>query len=273
MAYDNRDRDRGRGHNDREDREDRGDRGGARGRETRDSHGLFGYEGEGFMGGGDYDDFARRGYGRDSGYERGDDRGGTTGFNSGSYGTGSFYGTGGSGRGAYGGGGFSGGPFSGGPSSGGGDYDAGGGRGGADYDRSFPRYGPGGDDPRGFRNNTEGGNWRPDRDSGRGGADFDRGGIWGGGTTERQSFRGRGPKNYQRSDDRIREDVCELLERDHDVDASEIEVQVAGATVTLAGTVTDRRSKRRAEDLAESVNGVREVQNSLRVTRGEGQTY
>ncbi|HEX6178217.1 MAG TPA: RNA-binding protein, partial [Thermoanaerobaculia bacterium] len=42
----------------------------------------------------------------------------------------------------------------------------------------------------------------------------------------RPSFRGRGPKNYQRSDDRIREEVCERLTWADDVDATEIDVNV-----------------------------------------------
>jgi hypothetical protein len=89
----------------------------------------------------------------------------------------------------------------------------------------------------------------------------DRGGA------PRVSYRGRGPKGYQRSDDRIREDVCERLELDHYIDASDVEVQVSGATVTLTGNVDSRGAKRRAEDIAESVGGVRDVQNNLRVGR------
>jgi len=77
--------------------------------------------------------------------------------------------------------------------------------------------------------------------------------------------RGRGPRGYQRTDERIREDVCEYLTDAGDVDASEIEVAVTSGAVTLSGTVADRYEKRRAEDLAESVSGVREVQNHLRL--------
>ncbi|HET7433163.1 MAG TPA: BON domain-containing protein [Thermoanaerobaculia bacterium] len=84
-----------------------------------------------------------------------------------------------------------------------------------------------------------------------------------------QSFRGRGPKNYQRSDERIHEDVCERLTSDHEVDATDIEVQVVESRVMLTGTVSDRRAKRRAEDIAESVTGVKEVENHLRVVRAE----
>ena len=85
--------------------------------------------------------------------------------------------------------------------------------------------------------------------------------------SDRPSYRGRGPKNYQRSDERIREEVCERLTMDHDVDASEIEVAVSDAVVTLSGTVNERHAKRIAEDLCESVRGVKDVQNNLRVNR------
>lgn len=85
--------------------------------------------------------------------------------------------------------------------------------------------------------------------------------------SDRPSYRGRGPKNYQRSDERIREDVCERLALDHDVDASDIDVQVAAGIVTLDGTVNERQAKRIAEDVCESVRGVKDVQNNLRVNR------
>lgn len=78
-------------------------------------------------------------------------------------------------------------------------------------------------------------------------------------------YRGRGPRGYQRSDDRIREDVCDRLTDDDEIDASDIDVRVESGCVTLAGTVEHRDAKRRAEDVAESIAGVREVQNNLRV--------
>jgi len=80
---------------------------------------------------------------------------------------------------------------------------------------------------------------------------------------------GRGPKNYVRSDERIREDVCDRL-CDHEwVDASDIEVTVKSGEITLTGVVADRLSKRTIEDLAEAVSGVKDVQNQLRVRREE----
>ena len=77
--------------------------------------------------------------------------------------------------------------------------------------------------------------------------------------------RGKGPAGYQRSDERIRELVCESLTDDDQIDASRIEVAVQSGEVTLTGSVEDRHAKRDAEDCACSVPGVRDVQNLLRV--------
>lgn len=78
-------------------------------------------------------------------------------------------------------------------------------------------------------------------------------------------YKGKGPKEYHRSDERIREDVCDRLSEDSYVDASDIEVRVLNGEVTLNGTVDQRSAKRRAEDLIESISGVTHVQNNLRV--------
>lgn len=82
---------------------------------------------------------------------------------------------------------------------------------------------------------------------------------------ETGGFAGLGPKGYTRSEERIREDVCELLTDDPRVDASNIEVRVENSEVTLIGTVHAREEKRLAEDLAELVSGVKDVQNRLHV--------
>jgi hypothetical protein len=78
------------------------------------------------------------------------------------------------------------------------------------------------------------------------------------------NYSGRGPKGYRRSDERIREDVCEALTFDPFVDASEIEVTVSDGAVTLTGSVNDRNQKRRAEETTENVSGVRDVHNNVR---------
>lgn len=85
----------------------------------------------------------------------------------------------------------------------------------------------------------------------------------------RTSFRGRGPKNWRRSDEHIRDTVNELL-TDHDgVDATEIEVSVENGEITLNGMVGSRWEKRLAEDIALSVRGVHDVHNRLRVADRE----
>lgn len=81
---------------------------------------------------------------------------------------------------------------------------------------------------------------------------------------------GKGPKGYSRSDDQIFEDVCERLTQNGQLDASPIEVTVDGGEVTLSGTVDGRRSKRLAEDIADSVSGVRDVHNRLKIPRRSG---
>jgi osmotically-inducible protein OsmY len=82
-------------------------------------------------------------------------------------------------------------------------------------------------------------------------------------------FRGKGPKGYVRTDERIREDVNDRLSDDPLLDASDIEVVVASGEVTLNGLVSSRQDKRRAEDLAEAVSGVTHLQNNLRVKPNE----
>jgi len=81
-------------------------------------------------------------------------------------------------------------------------------------------------------------------------------------------FRGRGPRGYRRSDERIKEDVCQCLTDDSHVDASNIDVTVNDREVVLSGTVESRYEKRHAEELIERLPGVRDVINSLRVTGG-----
>lgn len=81
--------------------------------------------------------------------------------------------------------------------------------------------------------------------------------------------RGKGPKGYQRSDERIREDINDRFSDDPYLDASNIEVMIEQGEITLSGTVEDRSEKRRAEDIAESVSGVRNVENRLRVRQSE----
>ena len=86
------------------------------------------------------------------------------------------------------------------------------------------------------------------------------------------NYRGRGPKNYTRSDDRITEDINDRLTDYAYIDASDIDVKVNNSEVVLSGTVDSRYDKRLAESIAEDVTGVRNVENHIRVNRDDSTT-
>ena len=85
--------------------------------------------------------------------------------------------------------------------------------------------------------------------------------------TQRPLREGRPAFRATRSDERIREDVCEMLAHEGWLDASDITVRVDGQRVTLEGTVPDREQKWLAEECAEHVLGVHSIVNRLRVRR------
>ena len=86
------------------------------------------------------------------------------------------------------------------------------------------------------------------------------------------SQKGKGPKNYKRTDKDIFDEVCEVLSASPTVDASEIEVETADGIVFLRGQVADRKMKRLAETIIESLSGVQDVQNLLSFKRREHET-
>jgi len=106
----------------------------------------------------------------------------------------------------------------------------------------------------------------------RPGSEFGYGGAQGGSPQDlgqsQGPHRGKGPKGYQRSDERVKEMISERLRDDPHVDASEITVTVSGGKVTLEGTVDSRQAKNSAEDIAEQC-GCEHVQNNLRVQRSQ----
>ncbi|HDV6330653.1 TPA: BON domain-containing protein, partial [Burkholderia cenocepacia] len=88
--------------------------------------------------------------------------------------------------------------------------------------------------------------------------------------TERDALRHRrGPKGYTRSDERIREDVCERLAHALEIDVSDVTVQVKEGRVELEGTVPARWMKHDIEDLADGCLGVQDVENRVRVRRDD----
>ena len=87
---------------------------------------------------------------------------------------------------------------------------------------------------------------------------------WLHGAVEEAGHRGKGPRNYQRTDARIFEDVCEALTENDAVDASDMDVTVVKGEVSLMGTVATRRMKEIAEEIVLDVPGVAAVRNVLR---------
>ncbi|MBB6095235.1 osmotically-inducible protein OsmY [Povalibacter uvarum] len=85
------------------------------------------------------------------------------------------------------------------------------------------------------------------------------------GASSGRGNRGKGPKGYERSDDRLKEVICERLSDDSDIDASEITVNVTGGIVKLTGTVDSRNEKYAVEEMIANCSGVKDVDNQLRV--------
>ena len=119
------------------------------------------------------------------------------------------------------------------------------------------------------RQQDSGGYWGQGSGGGQGiggsGTGFSAAGSWMAGPHS-----GRGPQGYQRSDARIEEDVCEHLTHHGMLDATGIQVRVENGEVTLAGTVESRQAKRLAEDILDSISGVKDIHNQLRVQRDQG---
>ena len=82
----------------------------------------------------------------------------------------------------------------------------------------------------------------------------------------RGGFAGIAPKNYQRSDERIQEELCERLTAHPDIDPSNVEINVVSGEVKLSGEVPTRRMKRMIEEVAEDIPGVRDINNQIHVS-------
>ena len=59
--------------------------------------------------------------------------------------------------------------------------------------------------------------------------------------------------------------ICERLTEDHNIDASDVSVEVTGKVVKLTGLVDNRQTKFQIEDLVERCGGVKDIDNQLRV--------
>ncbi|MFL5494526.1 MAG: BON domain-containing protein [Gemmatimonadales bacterium] len=74
------------------------------------------------------------------------------------------------------------------------------------------------------------------------------------------------PRARRRPNDTLAREIHEILTQDPELDATEIQVEVERGAVTLTGVVASREAKLLAEELVESITGVREVHNALMVT-------
>jgi len=76
-----------------------------------------------------------------------------------------------------------------------------------------------------------------------------------------------GPKNYQRRDESILDEIYLRLLSERDVDSSDVSVEVHHGAATLEGTVPERRMKHIMENIVAGVRGVTDVDNRVRVHR------
>lgn len=77
----------------------------------------------------------------------------------------------------------------------------------------------------------------------------------------------RGARSDERSDSLIVEELSERMSDDEQLDASEILVGCTDGRVLLTGEVPERSMKHRAEDIAEAVRGVQDIENHIRVSK------
>jgi hypothetical protein len=78
---------------------------------------------------------------------------------------------------------------------------------------------------------------------------------------------GKGPKNYQRSDESLQEEIVKVLTLDSEIDASAVEVEVKEGEVFLTGTVPERKMRYWVEEAIYKTRGVRDVNNQIKVEK------
>jgi osmotically-inducible protein OsmY len=223
-----------------------------------------------------YGDFGRGEYGGGRSGWSGQERYGQSGYGQGNYGTGqSGYGQSGYGRSGsserdysqgggygYGGGGMQRGRYG---QSGQSGY--GGSRSWSEPYGEGQQYGPGGE----YGERGVGDDWGSQQARGYGSQGYDRSqqyGSRGYGGRGMGQHSGKGPKGYQRSDERTKELLCERLRDDPEIDPSDVTISVQGGKITLEGTVDSRQTKNAIEEIADQF-GVQDVQNNLRIQRGQ----
>lgn len=87
---------------------------------------------------------------------------------------------------------------------------------------------------------------------------------------ERRDYRGVGPRTRHDEDEELREQLCERIADDPDLDASEILVRVIDNEAILDGTVRSKRDAQRAYDIAHDIPGIVHVRDRLDVVNRRG---
>lgn len=78
---------------------------------------------------------------------------------------------------------------------------------------------------------------------------------------------GVGPAGYLRPDSAVLDEISDRLTRHGEIDASGIRLKVDQGVVVLTGHVPDRKTRRLAEQVADSVSGVQDVINELQADK------
>jgi hypothetical protein len=82
---------------------------------------------------------------------------------------------------------------------------------------------------------------------------------------QKESFRGRGPRNYRPNDERIWERLCEVLTDRTDIDASELTLEVECGIVKLQGSVRNAAMKDKTLAAIQSTHGVVGIVDQLQI--------
>jgi hypothetical protein len=97
--------------------------------------------------------------------------------------------------------------------------------------------------------------------------DSPRHGDWARHSTQGRTPGTQGQRPRRKPDESLAREIHEILTSDPELDATDIEVVVEGGAVTLSGDVEHPDAKLLAEELTESITGVRLVHNRLVVRR------
>ena len=78
-------------------------------------------------------------------------------------------------------------------------------------------------------------------------------------------FSGVGPRNYAKTDQRVLDEVCELLTRHGELDVRNVDVHCHNGVIRLEGHVPTRAIRREIEAAVESIFGVNDVEDHLTI--------